>query len=104
MKSFYNTTKRTGEELIRAEEEARSQEERVLAFFRSEKGFKSPFEVWHRLFLCSIPITSVRRAMTNLANEGHLEKTDILVTGDYGKPNHLWRLAVRKPEQLKLFE
>ena len=42
------------------------------------------------------PITSIRRAMTNLSNEGHLEKTDDYVFGMYAKREHLWTLPTEK--------
>ena len=35
------------------------------------------------------PLTSIRRAMTNLSNEGKLIKTDVKIEGMYGKQEHL---------------
>jgi hypothetical protein len=43
------------------------------------------------------PITSIRRAMTNLSDNGKLEKTNEFVMGNYGKKEHLWQLP-KKPE------
>ncbi len=38
------------------------------------------------------PITSIRRAMTNLTNRGNLVKTDAQVTGAKGKPEYIWKI------------
>ena len=43
------------------------------------------------------PITSIRRAMTNLSDDGKLEKTKEYVVGNYGKKEHLWCFP-KKPE------
>ena len=39
------------------------------------------------------PLTSIRRAMTDLTAEGMLVKTDYRVEGSYGKKVHTWRAA-----------
>ena len=53
------------------------------------------------------PITSVRRALTNLTNEDKIIKTDVKVVGLYGKKEHLWRLKTAQddidPDQYSLF-
>ena len=46
----------------------------------------------HKAFNNVWPLTSVRRAITNLSSDGELVKTNDKVTGIYGKPEHLWRL------------
>jgi hypothetical protein len=38
------------------------------------------------------PITSSRRAITNLTNAKALTKTSEQITGNYGKPVYKWRL------------
>jgi len=48
------------------------------------------------------PITSVRRAMTNLSNQGKLEKSNVMMLERYGKKNHYWHLAGVK-DQLEMF-
>mgnify|MGYP003113815151 CR=1 FL=1 len=40
-----------------------------------------------------IPITSVRRAMSDLTKQGILEKTDEQGVGYYGKKEYMWRLV-----------
>ena len=62
----------------------------------------TPFEVRESV-LPECPITSARRAMTNLTESGLLVKTDMR-RERYGKKNHVWRLARRRHEQRNLFE
>ena len=40
-----------------------------------------------------IPITSVRRAMSDLTRQGILKKTDEQRIGYYGKREYMWRLV-----------
>lgn len=93
MESFYNTTQLTGNDLIRENQKALSQEERILFYFEDsfEPNF-TPFEILNDVFQNQIPITSVRRAMTNLTSQGKLIKTDIQRLGAYGKVCFAWRL------------
>ena len=42
------------------------------------------------------PLPSIRRAMTNLSNEGKLIKTDVKMEGMYGKLEHLWCLPKKQ--------
>jgi hypothetical protein len=67
------------------------QEEYILAFFKDEEKPQSPSMVYDALPE-HWPITSVRRAITNLTTAGELVKTNNTVTGMYGKPEHLWSL------------
>jgi hypothetical protein len=45
------------------------------------------------------PITSIRRAITNLTDAGKIIKTDQYVKGNYGKLEHLWELATEPIEE-----
>ena len=57
-------------------------------------GLWTPFEVsdYYNRWFDPIPITSIRRAMTNLERAGKLEKTGQMKMERYGKPNHLWKV------------
>jgi hypothetical protein len=89
---FYNTIKLSGEALIEAETSAQKQRELVEMFFRKNIGMNfTPFEVLEALKI-KAPITSIRRAITNLTNDGILVKTNEMRIGEYGKPNHTWEL------------
>ena len=90
--SFYNTTGLAGERLERRIEQAESQEEVVEALFEAHPAARlTPFEVQEAV-LPGSPITSVRRAITNLTDQGVLRKTDYQKEGPYGDPNYTWTL------------
>ena len=103
MKTFHNTIDEKGHPLFKSQAKARSQQERILAFFHQHSAlYFTPFEI-HKLVLPYAPITSVRRALTNLQKAGYLKKTGIMVLGNYDKNNHTWRLKNDKQEQVRLF-
>ncbi len=95
--SFYNTVNLAAQELKKAEQDALSQEQRILRFFimRGKGSSTSPSGVRTDLFDNSIPVTSVRRAMTNLTSRGDLLKSDAMIKGPYGMPEHLWTVAAK---------
>lgn len=39
------------------------------------------------------PLTSIRRAITNLCKRGKLYMTDVQSPGIYGKPEYVWKIA-----------
>tara|TARA_R100001086_G_scaffold206955_2_gene122729 strand:+ start:189 stop:506 length:318 start_codon:yes stop_codon:yes gene_type:complete len=104
--SYYNTTNEKGFDLQKSHEKARNQEEIIYSFFLTYGKPLSPSQVLKKLNL-ECPITSVRRALTNLTNEDKIIKTDVKVVGLYGKKEHLWRLKTKQddidPDQYSLF-
>ena len=90
--SFYNTIEETGEALKQSFKKARTQEEAIYALFLSTEEPLSPSMVLNQTGL-NCPITSIRRAITNLTLDGKIEKTNDFVMGSYGKHEHLWSLA-----------
>lgn len=91
--SFYNTIESCGQQLIQFEQEAKNQQEKILEYFsRYPANDFTPDEIHIQIFSNSVPITSVRRSMTNLTNAGLLQKTDIKRLGRYGKLTHTWKL------------
>jgi len=92
--SYHNTTESTMSELKLYEHRANSQEGNILNWFREYPRLPhSPSSLQTILFYSEVPITSVRRALTNLTNSGDLVKTDRQVKGPYGRPEFQWRLA-----------
>lgn len=68
------------------------QQRSVLDWFRRHPTMKcTPFEI-HERVLPAAPVTSARRAMTNLTTAGLLVKTEEQRQERYGRCNHLWRL------------
>ncbi len=98
MSTFYNTTKEPNKAEL--DKRAQTQEQRVLAWFMEHPESEATPYYIQLSVMQSSPITSVRRAMTNLTLEGKLLKTDKKIKEIYGISNYLWRL---KDRQLELF-
>lgn len=93
---FHNTTSETGEKLAQYKSHAIKQEAAVLALFRRERLAMAPSEVCeqvNRIHGEGWLLTSIRRAMTNLADEGLLVKTGRKRTGPFGRPEYYWQLG-----------
>jgi len=91
--TYHNTTKLSGRELVREERKSMSVEKKVLQFFRANPSRDfTPFEVWTALNIPN-PVTSVRRAMTNLTlYDKELVQLDKKRPGEYGSGNYCWKL------------
>jgi hypothetical protein len=98
--SYHNTTETLGAELREYQDKATTQEARILAFYTACMGRAyPPSQVWRMVFFEAVPLTSIRRAISELTNDGMLEKTTTQKDGPYGRPEFCWRL--RDP-QLRL--
>ena len=62
---------------------------------RMANGKFSPSQMLRRLEDCgrNIPLTSVRRAISDLTRNGDLVKTDKQVMGIYGRKEYVWRVV-----------
>ena len=104
--SFYNTIHETGSTLKESHHKARSQEDRILNYFLMYGRPLSPSMILQKMNL-NCPLTSIRRAFTNLTIDNKLIKTDEYSIGAYGKREHLWRLRTEEdstnPDQFTLF-
>ena len=94
--TFFNTIDENPDELAKSQAQALTQEQRIMSCFNQYEKPLSPSMVLSISGL-NCPITSIRRAMTNLSDNGKLEKTKEFVMGNYGKKEHLWQLP-QKPE------
>lgn len=97
--SYFNTTNESGTTLNNNVAKAKSQEEEIINVFIFEKGISikketnlgfSPSELYDGLE--TYPITSIRRALTNLTKQGKLIKTDEKRIGMYGRSEYVWKL------------
>ena len=100
--SYYNTTEETGSELAESHAKAKTQEKKILLCFHDQGNPLSASAICDMLN-DAYPITSIRRALTDMTNQGDLEKTDKKVMGRYGKKEHQWRLRTDKNNQFNLF-
>ena len=101
--TFYNTIHESGDKLRESIQKAETQEEKVHAFFKSfpDNSF-TPFDIMYvGIFDDNVPITSIRRAITNLEKKDILEKTTEQREGGYGKVNYCWKL--KKPKTPPVF-
>ncbi len=96
---YYNTTNLTGGNLSEAVGKAETQKDIILAFFTKHPDMEfTPFDVQKHANLSGAPVTSVRRAMTNLTDDGKLIKTNNVKKGLYGAMNFTWRLKNNPPK------
>lgn len=90
---YYNTNTETGEVLKQSHAKALTQEQKILRYFQDHPSREfTPFDI-QRNVLYDSPVTSVRRAMTDLTTDGKLEKTDTQKMGKFSKMNYCWKLA-----------
>ena len=101
--SYHNTNDEASPVLERSEAKAQTQEDVILQLFK-RGGEYTPDGVWQKLYAGTmVPITSVRRAITNLTNLGQLEKTDKQRVGMYGKQVYVWRVVRSAGSQVRMF-
>ena len=96
--TYHNTTHSTGKKLGEYRAKAMTQEDKILQWF--DKNYLSgwtPSEIQY-FVLPDAPLTSARRGMTNLTNEGKLIKTDRQKKGRYGRPEYTWKRAMFQTE------
>lgn len=91
---FHNSIGLAQDELARAIASAKTQEQRIIFLFELHGVSMTPAEMHtHYIkYYPECPITSIRRAMTNLTVSGRLEKTEVRVKGKYHYNNFRWKL------------
>ena len=107
---YFNTVTETGEVLVKYQAKAKSQQAKILEIFKFFDKELSPEDV-HKHFE-NTPLTSIRRAMSNMSREkvftdpedmhtiswepGSLVMTGNKVRGKYGRMINTWRLATEE--------
>jgi len=98
----------SGGELLQAISDNEKQGELITKIFRNNPGKKlSPsdvFLIFRDTFKKNYPITSIRRAMTDLSSPkcgDVLEKTAEMKIGLWNRPEHLWTLKSSDPQSEK---
>jgi hypothetical protein len=86
--SHHNTTREHAPLLENLEAKAKLQEKVIVDLFVKYKRL-TPSEVY-QLVRQQYPLTSVRRAITNLTGAGELIKTDEKKVGIYGRSEYVW--------------
>jgi hypothetical protein len=95
--TYHNTTNQTGKQLDIFSVAAKSQDELILTFAR-KVCFFSPSHLHKHLIKtqqieANTPLTSIRRAITNLTKKGKLMKTEEQVKSVYNKPEYVWQFV-----------
>jgi len=89
--SYFNTLGEKGEQLEMYQKKATSQDKLILHFFKQTPRINyTPSQVWRMLFKEQVPLTSVRRSISNLTNEGHLKQCEERREGVYGRSEGTW--------------
>tara|TARA_Y100000310_G_C20324661_1_gene642383 strand:- start:264 stop:593 length:330 start_codon:yes stop_codon:yes gene_type:complete len=106
-REYYNTINESRSENKVSTNKAKKQKDEIFAIFRHTLRPMTPAEIWESFGYKNknTPLTSIRRAITNLESEGLLEKTDIQKPGVYGKLNYCWiykQPIINDERQLKL--
>ena len=95
---YYNTTNETGISLKTNFEKADNQTRLTLSVFQTYPNDNlSANDVWSFLIDNEsineqTPLTSIRRAITDLTNQDRLVKTDKKVLGSAGRKTYTWKL------------
>ena len=97
---YYNTAKTTGDRLKRYKENNNKQEGLILELFKLNPKLElSPFEVQtvlKRFNVLRVPITSIRRAITDQTSDSRLLKTSTRKLGPYGRDSYCWKYKKTK--------
>lgn len=102
MNHYHATVDQPSRLTARYEAVAGRQDDLVLAWFRARPHVEASPEDVHAAVMPAAPLTSARRAVTNLTARGLLEKLPYTRLGHYGRPVHVWRLRTNEPRQGRL--
>lgn len=92
---YHATTRLSPAELSHAIATAKNQDQRLLVLFR-RYGPLSPsmaLRHWVAQGWREVPLTSIRRGISDLTSEGRLTKTGLQVKGAFNMPEGVWKLA-----------
>jgi|TARA_R100001480_G_C4693864_1_gene176541 predicted ArsR family transcriptional regulator len=91
--SYYNTTREKGKQLKVNWNKSESQDIKVMEYFNKHKE-ASPSQVWMSFVKDGgrVPMTSIRRSITNLTQDNYLIKSEKKKQGYYGRPEYIWSL------------
>lgn len=89
---FYNTTKEEGEELVESTENAIKQTDAILDFFKQNPDKEFNAEYINKIVLPKAFRTSIRRALTNLEEDGLIIFVGQTRSGDTNKKIREYRL------------
>lgn len=89
---FYNTTNENNRVLAELRATAAAQEEKVFRIIRQSRTGLTASEVFQNFPDKRVPLTSIRRAITNLKDRRKVVKTTLKKDGIYGRPEYVYQL------------
>ena len=95
---YYNTNNESGLDLRESWTSNAKQDDLILRIFMiAPNDSFTPDEIEEACQRCNKdwPITSIRRAISTLTNQGKLAKTNELREGKYGKKTHTWKFVTQ---------
>jgi len=92
MRNYHNTLWAEGAVLAGYESKAETQDEAVLELLKRHPKHFFTAEQVHKSVMGTAPLTSARRALSNLYRDGYVEKANKHAQGKYGRPVTLWRI------------
>ena len=90
---YYNTTNETGKLLQTYVDIAKCQNDAIRYILINNPCGLTPFDI-QEYWMKSTPITSIRRSLNTLVNEGVLVKSNEKRLGKLGRLNHVWKLNI----------
>jgi len=100
MNSYYNTSNVTEPILSQYQAKAETQEQIIRRIFRHNTTGLTAVEVMYKFPSKRTPLTSIRRALSNLVADGYLLKTTRQREGLFGRDNYIY---IKNTGQLLLF-
>jgi hypothetical protein len=101
--TYFDTSRVSDDDYVKYANKATGQAEKILKFFMKSKKEFTPSEIHMNLFDESTPITSIRRAMSNLSSASMknnfnppLQKLDKQKDGPYGRPEYYWKFKTKQ--------
>lgn len=104
---YHNTTHSTGKTVKEYREKVLTQEQEILTFFKSFPHQKFTASDVLRAMIAGkkldyqVPMTSIRRGITNLMNRNKVEKTTQQRKGPYGRPEYCYQYATGQQDLFK---
>lgn len=98
MAKFHNTIDIAGKSLKQAKKKVNEQEILIMQYYMQHPyAMPTPWQLhdWLKSKGHDLLITSVRRTLTDLTDEGKLVKSHVQFKGPKGQPNHAWMLNLK---------
>jgi hypothetical protein len=105
MQEYFNSTNQNQKTVDAREKTNKNQNELVAQIFREHPKKMTPFEVcelFEKYYQKTVPITSIRRAITRLTEACILSKLNSRKQGNYGRENYTWIINTHQT-QLNIF-